>query len=151
MSDLVIEWFALLERIPSRGGWKHINGFRWRKVKRLWIHEHPPDEHGNYKCAFCEEDLSIAQLSLDHIIKVAHLPQLAFWISNLQPMHPTCNVKRDRLMTDRKYLEHCLHPEARDRHLVVKMIQQTLEAYKAYEWLFNYMASGRSGNAILDA
>jgi hypothetical protein len=109
-----------------------LKGSKWAAVKKCWFRVNPPGLSGFYTCTFCELPI-IAVVSLDHILKVADFPELQFVLSNLQPMHPKCNSKRDRLMTDPKYVKRCLNgkqTDAKSRARVQRVIDQAADAYR---------------------
>lgn len=67
------------------------NPIRNRKlVRREWVKLNPP-KNGFYICGLCNKPVSLAKMTIDHILEKSTYPELKYELSNFQPSHKSCN------------------------------------------------------------
>lgn len=77
---------------------------RSKDYRQKFIHMHPPDKHGKYRCVYCGRKIKQQDMQVDHIIPVDAVQHSWFMrhrmkkgvndISNLVPSCKKCNLKK---------------------------------------------------------
>lgn len=76
---------------------------RTYRARKRWLKLYPPDEQGNYLCALCKEPVPKDKMTLDHIKEAVLIKndREYYDMSNLQPAHYKCNVKKNELFLEK--------------------------------------------------
>lgn len=74
--------------------WWHRDDPMWNMTRRLWFMQNPPPFGEYYQCALCPYMVHRSETTLDHIETRSSRPDLKYILSNLQPAHGVCNVRR---------------------------------------------------------
>lgn len=74
--------------------WWHRDDPMWKLTRRLWFDQNPPPFGEYYQCALCPYMVHRSETTLDHIETRSSRPDLKYVLSNLQPAHGACNVRR---------------------------------------------------------
>lgn len=67
----------------------------WKRTRRRWVVENPPNHEGFYVCGICGKSVHMSDMELDHIIPRSGDPASRYDFANLQPTHGwPCNQKK---------------------------------------------------------
>ena len=86
-----------LKRTPIKKIGKQTK--QWFMTRATWIRKNPPDENGYWYCylrihPWCPYRLTIATLTLDHVVSRSHAPNKRFSQDNLKPACKYCNTEK---------------------------------------------------------
>lgn len=66
----------------------------WRKARRLWIKNNPPNHQGYWECYICHKWIDESELTVDHMVARSSDPSQRYIQENLRACCWECNGKK---------------------------------------------------------